>query len=86
MQQYTTSIAHFSHESSNLQYQADSTMGKTATKNETSGRLSNHSFLKSSTRMIHPICFQKCISFFPKELVGMRYSVTKEKKNWNNRK
>ena len=39
-------------------------------------------FLKTSTHTIHITYLQKCIALFPKELVGMRYSVTKEAKNW----
>ena len=43
--------------------------------------ISQSFLLKTSTHTIHPIHFQKCISLFPKELVEMRYSITKKDKN-----
>ena len=73
---YTTSISHFSHESSKLQYHSYSTMGKQPKKCDrswlmnhvTSGRLSNHSFLKTSTHTICTTYFQKCISLGRNEI------------------
>ena len=41
------------------------------------------SFLfQTSTHTIHTTYFQKCITLLPKELVGMRFSMTNKEKNW----
>ena len=63
-------------------------MGKMSTQNETGAgtgimcHLDNFLiiFLKTSTHTIHPIYFQKSISFSPKELVEMGYSITEEER------